>query len=108
MGSNFSSSKTKHKDKSKKGNAKIITKRKKSSYSIGKREIILPNRLKEYKVELYGSNRIKSKSMTLERLSNSLTEMVKFYEETNLKSKRNNNYLSGTSPLPSSDKEIEI
>jgi hypothetical protein len=45
-------------------------------------------------MELYGSNRI--------------IEMVKLYEETNFKSERDSSHLFSASPLPSSDKEIEI
>jgi hypothetical protein len=43
------------KNKPKKGNAKVIARRKRPSNSIGKRQILLPNRFKEYKVELYRS-----------------------------------------------------
>jgi hypothetical protein len=68
----------------------------------------LPNRFKEYEVELYKSNRIKTKSKILERFLNNLTEMIKLYEETNIEPERINSNIPNSSSLPSSDKEIEI
>jgi hypothetical protein len=94
MRSNFPSSKTKHKNKSKKRDAEIIARRERSRDSIGKRQIILPNRLKEYQVELYRSDRTETEPTTPERMSNSPTKMVKFYEETNLKPKKNNSHFT--------------
>jgi hypothetical protein len=108
MGSNFSSSKTKNKDKPKKGNTETITRRKRSSNSIRKRQVILSDRFKEYEVELYGSNRIKTKSKTPERLSNNSTEMVKLCEEINIESKRDYSHLLSIFSLPSINKEIKI
>jgi hypothetical protein len=108
MGSNFSSNKIKYKNKPKKRNGEIILRRKKFSDSIGKRQVILPDRFKEYQVELYRSDRVKTKSKTPEGLSNSPTEMVKLYEETNIEFKRDNSYLPSTSSLPSFDKERNL
>jgi hypothetical protein len=57
MGSNFSGSKTKNKDKPKKRNAEIITRRERSSNSIREGQVIFPDRFKEYEVELYRQNK---------------------------------------------------
>jgi hypothetical protein len=59
-------------------------------------------------VELYESDRTEIELETSKELSNSLTEMVKFYEETDFKPERDNSDLPSILPLPPSDKEIEI
>jgi hypothetical protein len=61
-----------------------------SRNSIRKRKIILPNKFNEYQVELYRSDRTETESETSERISNSPKEMVKFYEKTDFKLKRDN------------------
>jgi hypothetical protein len=85
MGSNLPSSKTKCKNKSKKGNGEIIAGREKSRDSIGKRKIILPHRFNEFQVELYRPVGSETESEDSTLLPNSPKEMVKFHEETNLK-----------------------
>jgi hypothetical protein len=108
MGSDVPSSKAKCKNKSKKKNGEIIARRKRSSDSIRKRQIILPNKLNEYQVELYGSNRIEIESEISEILPNSPKEMVKFYEKTDFKSERDNSNLPSTSSFSPSNKKIRI
>jgi hypothetical protein len=50
-------------------------------------------------MELQGLNRIKTELTTPKKLLNNSTEMVKFYEETNFKFKRNNSHLLSISPF---------
>jgi hypothetical protein len=108
MGRNFSDSKSKRKNKSKKRNGETVTRRKESSNSIRKRKAVLPHKLNEYQVELYRSVRSKTESETSERISNSPKEMVKLYEKTDFESERDNRNLSSTSSLPSPNKEVQI
>jgi hypothetical protein len=68
----------------------------------------LPDKFKKYEVELYKLNRVKIKSKTPKRLSNSLIKMVKLYEETNIESKGDYSHPPSTSSPPPSVKEIEI
>jgi hypothetical protein len=108
MGSNFSGSKPKRKNKSKKRNGEIISRREESRDSLGKRKIILPHKLNEYQVELHRPIRSEDESEASERISNSPKEVVKLYEETNFESKRDNSDLPSTSSLSSPNKEVQI
>jgi hypothetical protein len=108
MGSDISSNKSKHKNKSKKRNGEIIARRKESCDSLRKRQIILPNKLNKYQVELYRSVGAEIESENSEILSDSPKEMVKFHEKTNLEPKRDNSDLPSTSSLSPSNKDVQI
>jgi hypothetical protein len=108
MGSDFPSSRTECKNKRKKRNKKIISRREKSSDIIRKRESILPYKYNDFQVELHRPDRSKQKSKIEEGLSDSSTEMVKLDEKADFESKRIDSNLPSSSSLPSFDKEIKI
>jgi ribonuclease HI len=87
MGSNLSNSKAKYKNKSKKRNREINSRRKESCNPVRKRKTILPHKFDDFQVELYRSIGSETESETSERISNRPKEMVKLYEKqtSNLK-----------------------
>jgi hypothetical protein len=71
---------------------------------MGKGQVLLPNRFKKYKVELYKSNRIKTKS----KFWNDCQIVQQKWSNYMKKSKGDNSHLPSTSLFPSTNKEIKI
>jgi hypothetical protein len=104
MGSNFSSNKTKYKDKSKKKIQKLSQEKNLAILS-EKDKLYCLTDLKNTKWSY--TNQIGLK-LNQRFQKNSPTEIIELYEETNFESEKHNSHLLSTSSFFPSDKEMEI